>query len=466
MMRRGLVLLVCALVIGVLTLALFALQPQETAAPAPTPQVQSYRMLYTRDQADFASMTVTLSSGESYTVDSSLAYDEQGNYIGVYNSLGQPVTLRGQESFALDSTSFQMMLLTATNLPVTASYPGLDMGACGLDSPAARIEIAYREGETITLDIGKAAASGYSCYVKMAGDENIHLVPLDFREVMTRSLNEHHRQVGALNATPAQAVQIAVVQPDGTAFIATNYTDEGRILTWQVEKPYIHAGSTERIETFVKEVCAIGTAGYEASASTLEELAPYGLDTPLRLLVALGDGTIRDIHLGSDAGNGQVYARMDATGDIYRIRSADLPALVHTGTDELLDRFVALVASRDVHTAAVKLGDADFVLTQIRDDAGEIIDQTINGTSQPLELFSKCYGAIVGIQFDKVALGAPVGNAIAQVRFDLLDGSAQTVAYYDYDVNYVQAVTGTGGFFLLRRERFDAMQTTLTEAIP
>jgi len=465
-MRRILVLLACTLVIGALCLALAALQPEEAAAPIPTPQAQSYRMLYTRDQADFASMTVTLASGESYTVDSSLAYDDQGNYIGVYNSLGQPVTVRGQENFALDSTSFQMMLLTAVNLPVTASYPGLDESACGLDSPAARLEIAYRNGDTITLDIGKAAASGYSCYVKMAGDDNIHLVPLDFRDVMTHPLKEHHRLVGALNAMPSQAVQIAVVQPDGTAFIATNYTDEGRILTWQVEKPYLHAGSKERIEAFVKEVCAIHAAGYEASASTLEELAPYGLDTPLRLLVALGDGTIRDIHLGLDAGNGQVYARLDATGDIYRIRSADLPALVQTGTDELLDRFVALVASKDVHTATVSLDGADYVLTQIRDEAGAVVAQSINGTSSSLELFSGCYEAIVGIQFDKVAPAAPVGKVIAQVRFDLLDGSTQAIAYHDYDANYVQAVTGTGGSFLLRRERFDTMLTTLKEANP
>ena len=465
-MRRSLVLLLFALVIGGLCLALNALQPEEAAAPITTPQTQSYRMLYTRDQADFASMTVTLASGESYTVDSSLAYDEQGNYIGVYNSLGQPVTVRGQEGFALDSTSFQMILLTATNLPVTASYPGLDEGACGLDSPAARLEIGYHSGETITLAIGKAAASGYSCYVKMAGDENIHLVPLDFRQVMTRSLNEHHRLVGALNAAPSQAVQIAVVQPDGTAFIATNYTDEGRILTWQVEKPYLHAGSKAHIEVFVEEVCAIGAVGYEASASTMEELAPYGLDAPLRLLVALGNGTIRDIHLGHDAGNGQVYARMDTTGDVYRVRSADLPALVQTGTDELLDRFVALVASKDMRTTTVTLPSASYILAQPRDEAGEITGQIINDAPVPLNLFGDCYEAIVGVQFDKVTTDQPAGEALAQVRFDLLDGSALTVSYHDHDVNYVQAVTSTGGSFLLRRERFDNMLTTLKEALP
>ena len=465
-MRRSLVLLLCALVIGALCLTLSALQPENTAAPVPTPQAQSYRMLYTRDQADFAAMTVTLASGEVYTVDSSLAYDAEGNYIGVYNSLGQPITVRGQESFALDSTSFQMMLLTATNLPVTASYPGLDESACGLDSPAARIGITYHSGENIALSIGNAAASGYSCYVKMTGDQHIHLVPLDFREVMTQPLSAHHRLPSAINATPSQAVQIAVVQPNGTAFIATNHTEEGRILTWQIEKPYLHAGSKEHIEAFVTDVCAISAAGYEASVSTMEELAPYGLDTPLRLLVALNDGTIRDIHLGHDAGNGQVYARMDASGDVYRVSSSDLPALVDTGTDELLDRFVALVSSKDMRTTAVTLAETNYILVQNRNDAGEVTSQAINDTLVPLDLFSDCYAAIVGMQFDKVAPAGPQGAPLAQVRFDLLDDSALTIAYHDYDANYVQAVTSTRGSFLLRRERFDSMLTTLKEALP
>ncbi|MBQ7305589.1 MAG: hypothetical protein IJW85_05215, partial [Clostridia bacterium] len=84
----------------------------------------------------------------------------------------------------------------------------------------------------------------------------------------------------------------------------------------------------------------------------------------------------------------------------------------------------------------------------------------------PLNLFGDCYEAIVGIQFDKVTTEQPAGEALAQVRFDLLDGSALTVSYHHHDVNYVQAVTSTGGSFLLRRERFDNMLTTLKEALP
>lgn len=464
-MRRLIVLAACAAVIVLLALTYAALAPEESAEPAPVTPAESYRMLYTRNQADFASMTVTLASGETYTVDSSLGFDEQGNLLGVYNNLGQPVVLHGQEDFALDTTSFQMMLLTAVNLPVTASYPALDEASCGLTSPAARIEISYHTGEPITLSIGSKTASGYSCYVKMAGDDSVHLVPADFYDVMTLPLKGHHRLATALSCDASQAAQIAVVQ-DGVTFLASNYTGEGRILTWQVEKPYVHAGSKERIEAFVTAVCAIHADAYEATVSTAEELAVYGLAEPTRLLAAFSDGTIRDIHIGNDAGDGTVYARLDSTGDVYRVSAAQLPTLLQTGTDELLDRFVALVAVADMNVTTVYLTDTGYVLAQVKDGSGAVLGQTINGDSVATDVFSGCYAAIVGMQFDKVAASAPTGELVAGVRFDLADGSTKTIAYYAYDEHYVQAVTSTGGSFLLRRERLDSMLTTLKEAHP
>ncbi|MBQ2931017.1 MAG: hypothetical protein IJD99_12470, partial [Clostridia bacterium] len=92
-MRRPLILGSLVLIAAALVLTLTVLL-SGTDAPvaAPTPAEAAYRMLYTRSQQDFAAMTVTLASGEAYTVESSLGFDENGNLLGVYNSLGQPVT--------------------------------------------------------------------------------------------------------------------------------------------------------------------------------------------------------------------------------------------------------------------------------------------------------------------------------------------------------------------------------------
>lgn len=465
-MRRLMILCSLALTAAALALALMALQPGSDApVTAAVPQEAAYRMLYARTQQDFAAMTVTLASGESYTVESSLAFDEGGNLLGVYNSLGQPVTVAGQADFTLDSISYQMMLLTAVNLPVTASYPGLDPEACGLTAPAARIEIAYHTGEPIVLTIGKPTASGYSCYVQMDGDDSVHLAPIDFYEVMTRPLNGHHRLPGAITNAASTAVQIAVVRPGSDNFIAANYGSEGRILPWQVDQPYIHAGSTERILEFVETVCAISADSYAATVSSAEELSQYGLNAPTRLLVAFSDGTIRDVHLGSDAGDGMVYARLDSSVDVYRVSTAQLPPLDESGTDALLDRFVALISAGDVATVGIQAGEDAWLMSITQDEEGGTT-YAINGSVMSSDVFSPAYAAIVGMQFDKTAPAAPAGNAICEVRFLHADGTLTRVAYYDYDHHYVQAETSGGGQFLLRRERLEAMLAALKEAAP
>ena len=466
-MRRLLTLCVLALLVAVLALGLTSLkatdEPASTAAPAA--QEASYRMLYTRSQADFAHMTVHLASGESYTVESSLGFDTQGNLLGVYNSLGQPVTVGGQSDFALDSISYQMMLLTAVNLPITASYPGLDPEACGLADPAARIEISYHGSNPIILTIGKPTASGYSCYVQMEGDASVHLAPIDFYQVMTKSLAEHHRLPTGITNSASTAVQIAIVRPGHENFIAANYGTEGRILPWQADKPFTHAGSTERIQAFVETVSAIHADGYVTTLTTTSELARYGLDNPTRLLVAFSDGTIRDVHLGSDAGDGTLHARLDSSGDIYRVSTNQLPALDASGIDLLLDRFVALISAPEVDSVAVLAGEDAWLISVTRDAAGNS-SYAINGQAVTSEVFAGAYTAIVGMQFDKTAETDPAGDAICEVRFLHTDGTITRIAYHDYDHHYVQAETSGGGQFLLRRERLDEMLTTLKEATP
>lgn len=459
-MRRLGTLGILAAVIAVLCACLAALRvPSGAAVPEAETQENAYRMLYTRMQQDLVAMTVTLASGEEYTVESSLAFDADGNLLGVYNSLGQPLTVKGREDFALDSTSYQMMLLTAVNLPVTASYSGLDAEACGLAVPAARIEIDYHTGETIVLRIGNPTASGYGCYVQMDGDEQVHIVPVDFYQVMTRPLAEHHRLPGAISMAASSAVQIAIVRPGKENFIAANYGSADRILPWQVDAPYIHAGSTERITVFAQSVADIHAESYVTTLRDAEELAQYGLDTPVRLLVAYSDGSIRDIHLGNDAGDGYVYVRMDSSADVYLVSNSQLPGVDDAAVDALLDRFIALISADDVISLTIRTEDAVWQLSGGVEGAYAINDRNVDA-----EVFSEAYKAVVGMQFDKTTDGNQNGDVLCEAVFLHTDGQTTRVTYRTYDHHYLLAETSGGGRFLVRQERLADMLTILKEA--
>lgn len=455
-MRRGLKLAACYLLAAALACGYALLRqsaPPTQSAPEPAASA-AYEMLYQRDVAAFETMTVALPQG-GYTVLSSMAYDENGQLMGVYNSLGQPVVVKGQEDFALSQTAFQMMLLCAQNLPYTARYEALDPDACGLTAPSARITITYAREEPLELTVGKLTASGGSCYVRVAGDEAIYLVPSDFYAVMTRPLSEQHRLPGALAENVSTAAQAAVIR-GGETVIATRRGSGEALFQWQIDQPVSHDGNTAQIEALVSGIAALRADAYAGTVRDARELSDYGLDQPIRLLASFTDGVIRDIALGADAGEGMVYARMDATGDVYLISREQLAFLDAATLDNLTDRFVLLLPSNTLSDVRVATPQREISLHLYWDDPqASLASRYSLGTEEiSQEVFSKLYAGLIGLQFDKAApRDAQTGDELASVTFHLLDGGEQTVRYFDYDRHYLLAQTQGLGNCLVRRER-------------
>lgn len=140
-MRRGLRLLlmalVCALLGGVYVLLGSAVAPAEAPAPEST-DAPGYFMLYEDSVAALKSITVQPKGAQRYTAVSDMAFDQNGNLLGVYNALSQPFLVSGQEDFTFSTAAWQMLLLTAQHIPATATYPALDRDACGLTDPDAQ----------------------------------------------------------------------------------------------------------------------------------------------------------------------------------------------------------------------------------------------------------------------------------------------------------------------------------------
>lgn len=467
-MRRGSVLTCWALACALLALCLILLQPRpdpQQDTPSPSADAPAYWMLYEKPLSAFTRLRVDLADGSGYTVASSMAFDASGALLGVYNSLGQPVTVEGQADFALDATAYQMMLLTAQHLPVTKRFEALDRAACGLDSPDARITAYYADGTSLSLSIGRLISSGASCYVSLAGDPAVYLAPYDLHDVMTRPLAAQHRLPGAIREEASTAAQLAVVGIEEERVIATRYGGEGRVLPWQIEAPYVHAGSTERIESLIGALCALHADRYVATVTDAAGLSAYGLDQPVRLVASFPDGVIRDVQLGGDAGDGFRYARLDRTGDIYLVSHTQLEFLSGAGLDSLLDRYVALVPISSMARLTVQAGGETAKLAQTWEEgAKEPSSRTLQGCDCPSQTFSTRYAAVVGVLFDQCApLGAQAGETLARVHFLLRSGEEIEIVYSGYSAFYDLAETSAGGQFLIRKEKIADMLSALWE---
>lgn len=464
-MRRGLRLLlmalVCALLGGVYVLLGSAVAPAEAPAPEST-DAPGYFMLYEDSVAALKSITVQPKGAQRYTAVSDMAFDQNGNLLGVYNALSQPFLVSGQEDFTFSTAAWQMLLLTAQHIPATAAYPALDRDACGLTDPDAVITLTRKDGTTRVLRIGRLTSDGASCYVALDGDTNVYLVPYDFHETMVQPLNALHTLPGAIDESTSAAVQIALTGTDDGQLIFTK--SSGKLMAWSATSPIAHAGSTERIEAFITGLCAVSADEYVTTVADAAGLAAYGLDAPRRLIAAFQGGTIRDIHLGSDAGDGMVYARMDRTGDIYRIRRTQLTFAESAGLNTLLDRFVSPVVVATLSQVRVTTADGETTLRIEYENGDDNIGQRWfwDENTVTRDEFTDAYVSIIALQFDQTAPQEATGTSLlADVTFTLRDGSTSTVRYEAYDAFYALVTTDGGGRFLVRLTDVENMLTVL-----
>lgn len=464
-MRRELRLLLMALCCAALCGVYVLLGGEDAPAQAPTPastDAPGYFMLYEDAVSALQSIIVQPKGYDSYTVVSDMAFDQSGNLRGVYNALSQPFLVDGQPDFTLSAAAWQMLLLTAQHIPATAIYPALDHDACGLTDPDAIVTVTRKDGTQRVLRIGHLTSDGISCYVTLDGDESVYLVPYDFHETMCQPLNALHTLPGALEESVSNAVQIALTGTADGQLIFTKTS--GSLMAWSATSPITHAGSTERIEAFIEGLCAISADDYVTTVSDTAGLARYGLDAPRRLIAAFQDGTIRDIHIGSDAGDGMVYARMDRTGDIYRIRRTQLSFAENAGLDTLLDRFVTPIPVATLSQVRVSTPDDAVTLRIAYENDEDSLGQGwfFNDTAISRDEFTNDYLTIIALQFDQTAPQDAQGTSLlAEITFTLRDGSESSVRYESYDAFYAFATTSGGGRFLVRRNGIDSLLETM-----
>lgn len=467
-MRRGGVLALLTAAVALLA-GLWGLLRTDApeAAPAEASAAPGYEMLYERPLHTLRGIRVTLKDGESYRVSPSMVFDEAGRLLGVATPLRQPLTVDGREDFALDAGAYQMLLLTAQGIPATARYAGLDLDACGLTQPAAEIAVEYADGTELLLRVGDKTASGASCYVTLDGGSEVCLVPYDFYDVMTRPLRDQHALPGSLALTAEDAVQIAVDGGAAGRVIVSRQAGDSRVLKWAVTTPVTHDASEAAVERFVQGLCAVRAEGYAGTAADLAGLAAYGLDAPARYVAAFSDGTIRDLHVGGDAGDGRVYVRLDKTGDVYMVSRGQLEFTSGAGLDTLMDRFVDLVPLGTVDSVTVRTSRASWRMTQSwpSADAATADGWAIGGQAVDQPAFSSVYALLVGLQFDKAATALPDGEPLVTITYALRGGERREVAVYPCDEYYHAVTTAGGAAVLVRRERIEAILKEL-EAYP
>ncbi len=447
MRRTGkLFCLLAACVCLVLLWQLLCVPVQGTGPFADEQTVRSnYEMLYERKLPSFQSLTLELPE-ERYTLISDLVYSEDGLLLGVNNVLGQPLTVQDHPGFALQENAWQVFMVAAQHLPVTARWEGLDQTACGLNPPKAKLTLRYSGEEMLTLLVGNYLSPQLGCYVAVAGETTVYLAPSDFYETVTQPLYSLHALPGASVQHAEYAVQAALVDRD-TSWILTRKGREGSLAKWQMTAPFTHDANTAFVEKYVTGICALHAEGYAGTVQTPEEMRAFGLDTGKRLLAAFSDGSVLDYTVGGNTGTGQRYIRFDRSDAVYTVGTDQIRFLEDCPPNALLDPFVYLISADLVRSLKIVHQNGEHLLE--RKAQGEETLYFLDGQAVDPERYSEIYRCVVGMTVDDLLYAPPGGNETLTLFYTLTDGTEKAVRFFAHDLFY-DAASVDGARFLVR----------------
>lgn len=234
------------------------------AALPPLPEREEAALLFSRPTEEIASVTVTPRQGEPYT----LLPREEG------------FVLQTEENTALRESAVKELRLSLDGLPaesvLRASLDpenGLDAAAFGLEPAAARVEVRYQDGETVTLLVGDMTPDEETPqrYCMRKGDPRLFtLLEADSAAFLREKDYLRAFDQPELDGSLLDRIEIA-----GGVNCVFRYDPSG----WQMEAPYQYPAASARMEALLKKISGMGFSAYLGDAEKLP-LSAYGLDDP------------------------------------------------------------------------------------------------------------------------------------------------------------------------------------------
>lgn len=430
-------------------------------AGAPT-----YTFIYERPESDFERMEISGAGFEPYAVRSDLFFGEDGALLGVGNSLAQPILLEGDEAFRFNSYAYQMLLLVARGLPsVGETDASASDEALGLNKPTAVCRVHYKGGDTLTVSVGSLTPTGDNCYVAVQGDARRYLVPADLHATLSKGVNALHYLPASLGFSPSQVTRLRLERADGDAAMIEKKQDEAAIIPYRMTSPITHDIDADTLTEALASLCAALPERYVGRADDEQALAKYGLLNPaLRLTLVIDEKYMALIAVGIDAENGMTYCTLDTTGDVYAVDKAKLGFANMLTSENLLDRYIALLPVTELSELSAEAGGAARVLAPVWSgkQATPYADKyTADGKEISREEFTRLYQSAISLMFDKLYTGEAVdltGRAPKlALAFTKRDGTRTAIGYYSYDDFYNIAEIDGEARFLLRSRKVDRL---------
>ena len=204
----------------------------------------------------------------------------------------------------------------------------------GLDKPAAEVAMTLKDGREVALLVGAKSPTGVWVYAKERDKPNVFVLGESVLRDATRPVTDFRDKVlvsfsradvtGVEIITPGESI---AVEPDGSK--------------WKITKPVARPADGDTVSDVLEKVGAARVREFVAEAPG--NLAPYGLDRPVRLVIHTGkekDRASKAVLFGkTDEAKKGVYAMREGEHSVLLVPEEVVRALPQS-TASLRDKIL------------------------------------------------------------------------------------------------------------------------------
>jgi hypothetical protein len=174
------------------------------------------------------------------------------------------------------------LLDTITGLVPQQTLGGVtDLKAYGLDKPVQQLSLTSAKGETVTLEIGKAAPVGSTSYARLVPGGGVYQIDNSSKDALAKSVNDL-RQKTVADFANADVQKVRIASPSGALVVDRVGTDR-----WRIEGPHNWPADDFKVTDLF---FPLTTSEAKVFHDGVTDLSAYGLDHPAVTV----DLTLRD----------------------------------------------------------------------------------------------------------------------------------------------------------------------------
>ena len=486
-MKRGVILIVCLVMIGGLLGVLFYLEdrpaneegmfddtPDTTVALIERERWDIKSVRFVSDDSDITLLPLVDEPEETDNPES----DPPPTPIVHF-------TVFGFEEAILDATAVDNMARLAFSLTADEMITNTgDPSEFGLDPPEAKIVVKYADGTEKTILVGIQTPAGDFYYMMIEGEPEIYILGTSIAERAFFGKSDIlNKRLPQISAETLSHVYIRERGREPIEFAFDGSEEEKELAMLQFGGLLIHMvqpfeGLALYNSSFQRAVLdgMTGISIGDLVEARPEDYSIYGFDDPS--LVVLMRDVSGELHLvvgdevtsGVDSENGAtyVYVKFYDRPSVFKMDKAQLFTLYNVNILDFTARFVALVNIDDVDEISIvsTIADYDISLNHVvvpaitptlvpnQDSEGEdtppapppaperLINPEVNGQAVQDAAFRSFYQSLIGLSFDTIIeVFTPDTDPETTITFRLNTGEPDVVVRYfgyNYDFYAVQ----------------------------